>query len=78
VSSSLPRREHLEEVGFSIEGSDACGSEYLVTGKNEEVSIESLHVDREVRGRLGSVNQNMDTVCMGDLDDFLDRIDGSE
>ena len=42
------------------------------------IAIELLHVDAHVRDRLRAVDQGFGAVALGQLDDRLDRRDGSE
>ena len=49
-----------------------------MTAESEKVAIHGLHIHLEVRRALGTVNQNRDAVLMGNLDNLLDGINGSQ
>ena len=49
-----------------------------MTAEHEEVSTQSLHIDRRVGDGLSTVNQHGDVVRMSNLDDTLHIVDGAE
>ena len=66
VAAALPGRHVLEHVPLAVERTDAGGPEDLVPGEDEEVDVEGLHVDGQVRDRLGAVDQHPGAVAVGD------------
>ena len=54
------------------------GSVEFVTGHNEEVAADLLHVDIKVHRALRAVDEHRDAMLAGDGADFLDRDDGAE
>src|SRR5258708_7473726 len=47
VAAALVRRHRIQQSGFAIQNADASGTINLVTGKNVEVTIQSLHIHFE-------------------------------
>ena len=54
------------------------GAEDLVAGKDEEIAIDRLHVDRHMRDRLRAVDEHAGAMTMRDRRHLLDRHDRSE
>ena len=68
----------LEELLPAPERPDPARAAQLVRRESEEVAAECLHVDRAVRRRLGSVDDDDRTLFVGPRRDPLNRVDRSE
>ena len=78
LATTLIGRETVEPFLLAIEDADSCGAVHLMTGESEEVAIEVLDIDGEVGNALGTVDHHRNPMLMGDADDVLNGIDGSE
>ncbi len=74
------RRKFIELIVPAPENSCPGWTEYFVRGKCEEVAVNILHVDRDMRSRLGGINDgdNIGIYFFGDPDKFFGRIDRSQ
>lgn len=48
ISATLPRRHDLLQLLSCIECANTCGSEEFVSGEDEEVAADGLHIDGHV------------------------------
>jgi hypothetical protein len=48
VPAPLPGRCCLEHFGFAVDSADSGGGENFVTGEDEEIAVESLHIDLQM------------------------------
>ena len=48
----------LEMGRLAVQDADARRTIHLVAGEDEEVAVQLLHVDRQVRSRLGAIHQH--------------------
>src|SRR5687767_1328287 len=71
VATALIRREPVEPVTTRVQDADPSGAEHLVPGEREEVAADGLHVDRDVRRRLGAVEQDRNAARMRQAHDLL-------
>ena len=67
-----------KKVVFAIEDSRPGRAEHLVAGEGQEVTVEILHIGRDMGNRLGSVDDEKGSMFMDNLGDFLDGGDMSE
>ena len=70
VAAALPGRGLRERFLGAVEHADSGGAEDLVPGEHEEVRAERLHVDRDVRDRLGAVDEHPGAVAVAEFDDL--------
>ena len=63
---------------FCIERPDTGRAKDLVPREDEEVRIQSLDIDWQMRGRLGTIHEHMHPVGVCVLDDLFNGIDGSQ
>ena len=78
VAAALVGGHLLEQLAAAVEHADAGGSVHLVARQGVEVAAQGLHVDVEVRGGLGAVDQHVSAAGVGDLGDAPDRVDRAE
>ena len=78
VSAALPGRHMRQHIRLAVDDADARRPEDLVAGKDEEIAIDALHVDRHVRDRLRAIDQHASAVAMRDRRHLLDRHDRAE
>ena len=78
VATTLPGLHLVKQILATIHHTDAVGAVDLMTGEDEEVGSQLLHIHRCVSNRLCSVNQHGDVVRVGDVDDTLHIVDGAE
>ena len=70
LASSQGGGKRREELGSAPEDADAHGSENLVSREREEVDPQLLDIDREVRDRLGRVQDDEGPHRVGALNDL--------
>ena len=78
---SLPPKngsERLQHLAPAVEHADAGRGAQLVPREGVEVGAERRHVDREVRRRLGAVEEDPGPRRLGALDDLRDGVDRAE
>ena len=78
LTPTLIWRQLLQPLLLAIEHANACRSIHLMAAEGEEVAVHRLHIHLEVRRTLGSVHQHGDAMPMGNADDLLNGIDGSQ
>src|SRR5262249_62215460 len=67
-----------EVLVLAIEHTDSGRTIELVAGESVEVAIDLAHVDIEVHGSLGAVEQHRDAARVSDAGDFLRRNHGAQ
>src|SRR5262249_19144082 len=72
LAAAVERRHGLEVLVFSVEHADAAWAIKLVTGQRIEVAADILHVDVEVNGGLGTIEQYRNAARMGAADHLFD------
>ncbi len=78
VAAALVRVHLLQQLAFAVQHADARGTEDLVSGERVKIRIQGLHVDGQMRCRLGAVEQHHGAGVVGRFDDGFDRIDRAE
>ena len=78
LSPTLVRRKFVEPRFLAIQDTDTCGAIHLMTREGEEVAVDVLHIDLEMRGALRAIHQHGDAVLMGNGNHLLHGIDGAE
>ena len=78
VAAALIGRHFFEQRGFAVEHADAGRPEKLVAGKGEEVAIERLHVNAQVRDGLRAVHQNDRADGVRAADEFAHGLDRAQ
>ncbi len=77
IAAALVGGHRFEEGIFAIKDANAGGAVAFVAGECVEVDIESLHVDREVGGSLGAIDDDDGSFGVGGGGDLVDRVDGA-
>ena len=78
LASELVRRHLLEPLGLAIQATNAHGSVHLMTRKHEEVTVQVLHVDGQMRHRLGSIHYRHRPMLMSKTDHLLNGVDSCQ
>ena len=78
VAARLVRRHQFQMLRLAVEDADAGRAVHLVPGEDVEIAVQVLHIDAQMRHRLGAVDEDDNAVLVGELDDFLDRIDRAQ
>ena len=78
VAPALVGRRLLEDRGLAVHDADTGRAEDLVPAEHEEVTVDRLHVDRDVRHRLRAVHDDRGAVPMRDGRHLVNRRDGAE
>ena len=61
IASALPRRQHLLHFAASVYGSNARWAEDLMPGEDKEVTADFVDVNRHMRDRLSTIDDNPGT-----------------
>ena len=75
VAAALIRRHRLEQLRLAVQHADAGRAVQLVAREHVEVAVERLHVDGQVRRRLGAVDQHRHAAACASRDHLLHGID---
>ena len=67
-------RHGVEQVHFAPQHADAHGAHGLVRAKGKEVGAQVGHIDRHVRQRLRTVDDQVAAVLVHELAEILDRV----
>src|SRR5262249_36257635 len=78
VPAALPGRHCRQVLFLSVEHADAGWAVNLVAAEYEEIAIEVLHIEFQVRDSLSAVNQHGHATLMRRGDDSLHGIDRSQ
>src|SRR6516164_1601894 len=78
LAAAVERRHGGEVLVLAIEHTDSGRTIELVAGESVEVAIDLAHVDIEVHGSLGAVEQHRDAARVSDAGDFLRRNHGAQ
>ena len=78
LTSALIRWQLLEPFLLTVKHADSGRTIDLMPGKNIELRIEILHVDRHMRHGLRTIYQYRHAMLMSDSDDLFHRIDRAE
>src|SRR5690606_269808 len=78
LASTLIWRKFVEPFFFSIKYPDACRPAHLVSRKCIKIAIQCNDVRFDVRSGLSAINQDCRSNGMRLLNDFLNRVDGSQ
>ena len=82
VADHLPaaeeRRHGVEQLGPCPQAADAARAQHLVPGEAHEVGVPGRHVDRQVRHRLGRVDEDQRPRGVSGVDERPDVVDRAE
>ena len=76
-AAHLVEREALQPLALRVQDPDAAGTEGLVRARGEEIDVELLHVDGQVRDRLRRVEEHGHAAGVRGAHDLLDRGDAA-
>ena len=72
------RRHLVQKRTLSVQHADAHRAQHLMAGENEEIRVQSFHVDRNVRHALRTVDDGCSARGMRLRDEFFHRIQASQ
>lgn len=78
LTAALIRRQPVEPFFLAIENADAGRPVHLMSAEHEEIIVEVLHVNLEVRGALSAVYHNRNVMAVGNAYYLLHRVDRAE
>ena len=78
LAAAAEGRQALGPFLLHIEHADAGRAVELVAGRDVEIAVEVLHVDRHMHARLAAVEQHGDAARVGEAHDVLRRRHGAE
>ena len=78
VAAGHERRHRVEQLAAAPQDAGAGRAQHLVAGEDVEVGAQLLHVDRQVRHRLGAVDEDERAGGVGHLDHLADRVDRAQ
>ena len=78
LASALIRWHGFQQRFLSIEHPDAGWTQHLVSGEDEEITIQLAYIHGSMRKRLSAVDKYRDVLCVSRVDHGLHRIDGSQ
>ena len=78
VPAALIRRQLFQPLRFAVQRANPRRTKNLVAGEGEEVDVERLNVDGNVRGGLRAVHEDRNAGGVGERHDLFNRIDRAE
>ena len=77
VAAAFEGGHFFEEFGFGVERADAGWAAHFMGGDGQEIAVEILDIDAQVRPGLSGVEHDDGTDLVGHFDDLLDRLAAS-
>ena len=78
LAAGQERRHRLEQLAAGPQRARAHRAEHLVAAEHVEIRADRLDVDRDVRDRLGPVDQHQRARLVGELDHLADLVDRAQ
>ena len=80
LAAAVPGGHTVENIVLAVEYAYACRAVHFVTAEGEKIAVELLHVNLDVAGTLGGINQNFG--LRGELadgrDNFCNGVHGTD